>query len=94
MLYAVFYIDFGIITDGVDSREISGIMVGKGTIGAIMANCAILYSESANLKEKESTKEEIMSLVAALVAIELHKHVIFRNTEIQKTIDDYIKSRQ
>ena len=83
-----------ILPDNIDTKEINGAIVRKGTIAAVMANCDILYSDFTSKEEKELARVEILNLIPSLVALELHKHVTWKNPDMQKMVEDYLKSCQ
>jgi len=81
-----------ILPDDINSTEINGIKVRKGTIGAALANAKILSSKTSTEIEKSNAKEIIKELAPAMIALELHQHVIWKNLEIQKIIEENLKN--
>lgn len=70
---------------------LNGTTVRKGTIAATFANAEILLSTSATLEEKVLAKAMIEEFAPHLVALGMHKHVTWKNPEIQMIIERFIK---
>lgn len=77
-----------ILPDDVNAVEINGLMARKGTVAAALANAKVLASGDKTEEEKNKAKEMIRELAPALIALELHQHVTWKNPEIQKIIDE------
>lgn len=77
-----------VLPDGVDSAVINGKMVRKGTIAAFLANIAILEDPATTEKQKQEAINLMKALAPAVVAIGLHKHVTFKNPEVEQLLLD------
>lgn len=77
-----------ILPEEINSISINGVTVRKATVAATLANANVLSSTTASEEEKLSALAKIKELVPALVAIELHKHVTWKNPQIQTIIDE------
>lgn len=77
-----------VLPDGVDSTVINGKTVRKGTIAAFLANADILENPTADGKQKQEALNIMKELAPAVVAIGLHKHVIFKNPEAEQLLVD------
>lgn len=76
-----------ILPDDVNESKINGIQVRKGTVAAVLANIDILENSNATEDEKNNAISMITQLAPALVAIGLHKHVVWKNKKVQALID-------
>ena len=77
-----------ILPDGIDSTTINGKMVRKGTIAAFLANTDILENQNATELQKKEAIDAMKELASAVIAIGLHKHVIFKNTQAEQILVD------
>ena len=75
-----------ILPDDVNSTEVAGVQVRKGTVAAVLANAAVLESKRSSDEEKQQALSMIESLAPAIVAIGLHHHVTWNNKTIQDII--------
>ena len=75
-----------IIRDGVDSALINGKMLRKGTIAAFLANIEIFENQHATESQRQDALSMIKELAPAVVTLGLHKHVIFKNPEIEQIL--------
>jgi hypothetical protein len=75
-----------ILPDGVDNTAINGIVVRKGTIAAFLANTDILENPNASEKQKQEAINAMKELAPAVITIGLHKHVIFKNPEVEQIL--------
>lgn len=72
---------------------VDGVKIRKGSIAAVMQNCKILSSPTASQEEKNRAKETIIELAPALVLLGVHEHMVWKNAEVQKIMEDAAKSR-
>lgn len=79
-----------ILPDEVNEIAIQNIPVRKGTVAAALANANIITSTHTDEEEKVEARNAIKKLTPALVALELHKHLAWKNPEIQKIIDEFL----
>lgn len=77
-----------ILYDGVDSANMNGLMVRKGTIAAFLVNTDILENSNATEQQKQEAISVMKELASAVVAIGLHKHVIFKNPQVEQMLID------
>lgn len=77
-----------VLADGVDSMAINGEVVRKGTIAAFLANVDILESSTATEKQKVEATNTMRELASAVITIGLHKHVFFKNSEVEKILTE------
>lgn len=77
-----------ILPDGVDSTTINGKIVRKGTIAAFLANADILENKNATEQQKQEAINTMKELATAVVSIGLHKHVVFKNNQIEQILID------
>jgi len=75
-----------ILPDGVDSSLLAGRVVKKGTIAAFLANIDILESPITNGKQKDAAIQTMKELAPSVIAIGLHKHVTFNNSQAEKIL--------
>ena len=81
-----------ILPDEVDSKQIEGIHIRKGTVAAFLANATILNQTESTLEEKTKAQTEIEKLAPALVALKFHEHVTWKNDTIQRIMEKAVKS--
>ncbi len=77
-----------ILADGVDSTVINGITVRKGTIAAFLANIELLEKKNSTEVQKQEAINMIKALAQTVVSTGLHKHVTFKNIEIEQILVD------
>lgn len=75
-----------ILPDGVDAAAINGKVVRKGTIAAFLANTDILENPNATSQQKQEAINTMKELAPAVIAIGLHKHVIFKNPQAEEIL--------
>lgn len=80
-----------ILPDQENYLIIDGVKARKGTIAAVLQNAAILSSKNTTHEEKQAAKTSIMNLSPALIALGMHEHVIWKNPEIQRIIEESLK---
>ena len=77
-----------ILSDDQNTATFGGLTLRKGTVAAALANAEVLESSQSTVSEKLDARNMIEELAPALVALGLNKHLIWRNPEIQKIIDE------
>jgi hypothetical protein len=77
-----------ILPDGVDSTFINGKMVRKGTIAAFLANVDLLEKENATEQQRREAINIMKELATAVISIGLHKHVVFKNNQVEQILVD------
>jgi hypothetical protein len=75
-----------ILPDGVDSTAINGKIVRKGSIAAFLANVEVLENLNSTQQQKQNALTMLVELAPAVVAIGLHKHVEFKNPQIEQIL--------
>jgi hypothetical protein len=83
-----------VLPDNKDTIEIDGQTLRKGTIAAALKNVEVLESKDTSRAEKQSALKTIKELAPSLVLLGLHKHLTWKNPEIQKIIEDCLKNRK
>ncbi len=77
-----------ILPDGIDSTILNGRVVRKGSIAAFLANLEILENPNATEQQKQNAIDTMRDLAPAVITIGLHKHVIFKNEQVEKILVD------
>ncbi|KTD72692.1 hypothetical protein [Legionella tucsonensis] len=77
-----------ILPEGVDCTSINGKIVRKGTIAAFLANVAIFEKQDSTKKQKQEAMRAMQELAPGVIAIGLHQHVVFKNSEIEQILID------
>lgn len=77
-----------IVPDGVESISVNGKIVRKGTVAAFLANADVLENPTATEKQKQDAINIMKELAPDVVAVGLHKHVTFKNTEAEQLLVD------
>jgi hypothetical protein len=77
-----------ILPNGIDSTAINGKIVRKGSVAAFLANIDILENLTASAQQKQEAINTMKELVPALVAIGLHKHATFKNSQAEQILVD------
>jgi len=75
-----------ILPDEVNSTNIEGVNVRKGTVAAFLANIAILEDAASTSEDKKEALGMLKELAPAVIAINLHKHVVFKNPQVEKIL--------
>lgn len=75
-----------ILPDGVDRTNFGGKEIRKGTIAAFLANTNILEDPNASSLQKQQAIAAMKELAPAVIAIGLHKHVNFKNSEAERIL--------
>lgn len=74
------------LPDGDDTARLAGKVVRKGTIAAFLENINVLESAVSTDAEKQSAKAMMQELAPSVVAIGLHKHVVFKNKQAEQVL--------
>ncbi|MFT4058004.1 MAG: hypothetical protein QM652_00485 [Legionella sp.] len=77
-----------ILPDGVDSTIINGKMIRKGTIAAFLANVDLLEKKSTTEHHRQVAIKIMKELAPAVISIGLHKHVVFKNKQVEQILID------
>ncbi len=72
------------LADGVDNVVIKGQQIRKGTVGAFLANIERFENTNNSKQQRNEAMNMLIELAPAIITAGLHKHVIFRNPEIEK----------
>lgn len=80
-----------ILPNGIDSTEINGQSIRKGSIAAFLANANILENPLVSDQQKAAAANEMKKLAPAVIAIGLHKHVTFKNSQVEQILIDATK---
>ncbi|MCW8409953.1 hypothetical protein OQJ13_13315 [Legionella sp. PATHC035] len=75
-----------ILPDGVDTALIDGKSVRKGTIAAFLANADIFEHPNSTEQQKEEAIEAMKEFAPVVIAVGLHRHVVFKNKEIERIL--------
>ncbi len=79
-----------ILPDAQNTATFGGVSLRKGTVAAALANAEILESRDATESEKTDARNTLKALVPALVVLGLNKHLVWKNPEIQKMMDEVL----
>ena len=79
-----------VLPDGVDMANIGGKQVRKGTIAAFLANVDIFENIHANEEQKQEALAAMKELAPGVIAIGLHRHVKFKNPQIEKILQETV----
>jgi hypothetical protein len=77
-----------VLPDGIDHTLINGRTVRKGTIAAFLANIDILESTNVTEQQKQAAIGTMKELAPSVIAIGLHKHVFFKNSQAEQILVD------
>lgn len=77
-----------VLPDGADYAEIGGKTVRKGTIAAFLANIEIIENPNIPQDQKKLAITTMQELAPSVIAIGLHKFVVFKNPEVEKIISE------
>ena len=80
-----------ILPDHINQIEINSVGIRKGSVVAVLANIELLEDESNSYETKQNALQVIKSLVPGLIAAGMHKHVIWKNLEVQGLFDHELK---
>jgi hypothetical protein len=80
-----------LIPDSADFADIQGTRIRKGSFAALLANAEILCSDTASIEEKTAAKIAFSEIIPNLVVIGLHKHIWWKNSELQHLMEQAIK---
>ncbi len=75
-----------ILPDEENRAIFGGVNVWKGTIAAFLANITILEDAASTSEDKKAALGMLKELAPAVIAINLHKHVVFKNTQVEKIL--------
>ncbi|KTD58144.1 hypothetical protein [Legionella shakespearei] len=75
-----------ILPDGDDTTTIQGKLVRKGSVAAFLANINIFESLDSSEPQKQAALEMIKTLAPTVIAVGLHQHVVFKNTQIEQIL--------
>lgn len=77
-----------VLPDGVDSTSINGKIVRKGTVAAFLANVEIFEKQDGTVQQKQEAMKAMKELAPGVIAVGLHRHVVFKNREIEQILID------
>lgn len=77
-----------ILPDDDDSAMLNGRKVRKGSIAAFMANIDVIENPNATVDEKSAAIDMLKTLAPDLIALNLHKHVTFKNSTAGSILDE------
>ncbi|HHF7372544.1 hypothetical protein [Legionella bozemanae] len=77
-----------ILPDGVDSTSINGKIVRKGTIAAFLANVEVFEKQDGTEQQKQEAMKAMKELAPEVIAVGLHRYVVFKNREIEQILID------
>lgn len=75
-----------ILPNGVDNTTINGKTIRKGTIAAFLANIDCLENANASGQQRQEAINIMKELAPAVVSIGLHKHVVFKNNQVEQIL--------
>lgn len=81
-----------ILADDQNTAILNGVSVRKGTVAAFLANADILENPNPTQEQKHEALMMIKELAPAVIAGGLHKHVVFKNPQIEQILVDAGKS--
>ncbi|MSP52786.1 MAG: hypothetical protein EXR81_00850 [Gammaproteobacteria bacterium] len=77
-----------ILSDNESFVQYEGGTIRKGSFAAIIANADILDSSNATPAEKAAALDMIRSLLPAIMLSGAAKHLIWKNPQIQQSMDE------
>lgn len=77
-----------ILPDGVDRALSNGVSVRKGTVAAFLANIEMLEQANNNIAQRQEALMMLKELAPGVVAVGLHRHVVFKNAEVEQILID------
>ncbi len=77
-----------LIPDNINYIIKNGIKIRKGTMASAIANAEILESLDSSMEEKATALGILKNIAPQLKEFGLSKHLIWRNTKIQKIFDE------
>jgi hypothetical protein len=75
-----------LIPDGVDGGDFNGRYVRKGTIGAFIQNALTLTDTTADEATRQQCREDLLSLIADLEALQVFDVFELRDPELKKIV--------
>ena len=75
-----------ILPDDMNSADISGIQVRKGTVAAFLYNAKI-WSESTSIEARATAERDILESIPALRALGLFDVLVLRDCRLSALID-------
>ena len=75
-----------IIANGIDTIEYDGVVIRKGTMGAVLANIDLLNTGSAQAESDALAK--IRELAPGLIKTGIQQHVVWKSTAVQAIFDE------
>jgi hypothetical protein len=75
-----------ILPDGTDHAFRNGEIIRKGTVAAFLANIDILENPHSSAEQIQMALQTMQELAPGVVAVGLHKHVVFKNSQVEKIL--------
>ena len=75
-----------ILPDDQNTGKFDNVTVRKGTIKAFIDNIDILESTTASEQEKQLALVKMKELAPGLIALGMHRHVIFKNPQAEQIL--------
>ncbi|MCU1773679.1 MULTISPECIES: hypothetical protein [Pseudomonas] len=76
-----------LLPDHVDSREINGVVVRKGTVGAFLINAKVWLDSSSDSTQHQQAERDMVESLPALRALGFLDVFAARDPALQKLID-------
>ncbi|MCE3043464.1 hypothetical protein [Legionella sp. 16cNR16C] len=83
-----------ILADGVDYTVIKGVPVRKGTVAAFIANIQIIEDPDSSDLARQNAWKTMKNLAPTLVATGLTDHVLFKNPNVERMLQEIISSKK
>jgi hypothetical protein len=71
-----------VLPDALDSVDMNGTTVRKGSVGAFVANARLLHDATSSPAAREGARAQIVALVPALEALGIFDFFIIRDPEL------------
>jgi hypothetical protein len=75
-----------ILPDQVNSSEMNGILVRKGTVGAFLANARIIKDPEADDRQRTLARQHMADLIPALQALGLFEFFALKDDDLRSFV--------
>jgi hypothetical protein len=82
-----------LLPDHINSAELNGVIVRKGTVGAFLANAAMLADPSVPTASREQAEKHIVEALPALAALKLFEVFEIRAPALRSLVERNLPPR-
>lgn len=79
-----------VLPDGQDFVVVDNTRIRKGSFAALLANADIIATDTSSAEEKAAAKKVFAEIVSSTVASGVHKHILWKNPDLQQLMQEAV----